>query len=626
MTEELPVGDSDLGAEDSTSSLDQSEVSPPVAASAPSDKEEFEDMESLLAAVDVSAIRPLKRGETLTGLVMAIEREGILVDVAHKSEGFVPTSEMLLLGSDPLSKMTIGQEVTVSVVQAETQSGQIGLSMDKARGEQGWKILQDWHDNSEVFEAEITSFNKGGLLANVEGINAFIPMSQVVGAKPGSDGVAPLGSQVGKSLKLKVIEINRKRNRVILSERAANQEWRAEQKERLLDELQAGEIRTGIITSIRPFGLFVDLGGADGLAHLSEISWDRNVDPEAMFTVGQEIKVYILRIDQETKKIALSVRRAAPEQWDDLITRYEIGDVVPSVVTRLVNFGAFARLPGPVEGLIHVSSMVERRISSPKEVLDEGDVIPVKIERIERDRHRLGLSLKDARDEALAQGWTFDNLGRVIGFPESVRDELAEEAVLAEARFDERIAEQTVSEERAASERDTRQERATDARSQRDAAPDRSPQQTAMEQAFAQASSTEEDVVEAAAVAEEVVAEEVVAEEAVAEEVVAEEVVAEEAVAEEVVAEEVVAEEVVAEEVVAEEVVAEEAVAEEVVAEEVAAEEAVAEEVVAEEVVAEETVAEEVVAEETVAEEAVAEEVVAEEAETEAAETEQDKS
>ena len=523
MAEESSVDDGDTGAEDSTLSPAQSEASPPVVTTASSEEEEeFEDMESLLAAVDVSAIRPLKRGETLTGLVMAIEREGILVDVSHKSEGFVPTSEMLLLGSDPLSKMAIGQEVTVSVVQAETASGQIGLSMDKARGEQGWKILQDWHDNSEVFEAEITSFNKGGLLANVEGINAFIPMSQVVGAKPGSDGVAPLGSQVGKSLKLKVIEINRKRNRVILSERAANQEWRAEQKERLLDELHAGEIRTGVITSIRPFGLFVDLGGADGLAHLSEISWDRNADPEAMFTVGQEIKVYILRIDQETKKIALSVRRAAPEQWDDLITRYSIGDVVPSVVTRLVNFGAFARLPGPVEGLIHVSSMVERRISSPKEVLDEGDLIPVKIERIERDRHRLGLSLKDARDEAVALGWTFDNLGRVIGFPESVRDELAEEAVLAEARFDERIAEQTVSEERAATERDARQERTSDARTQRDAATDRSPQQTAMEQAFAQASSTED------AIAEEAVAEEAVAEEAVAEEAVADEAVADE--------------------------------------------------------------------------------------------------
>tara|TARA_B100000700_G_scaffold299293_1_gene366209 strand:- start:4447 stop:6072 length:1626 start_codon:yes stop_codon:yes gene_type:complete len=497
--EDQAVSEENISLEKSQDEATKDDHSPPpdsASAGTPRIEEDFEDMESLLAAVDISSIRPLKRGETLTGTVMAVEREGILVDIGHKSEGFVPTSEMLLLGADPLSKLEISQEVTVSVVQAETAAGQVGLSMDKARGEQGWKILQDWHDNGEVFEAEITSFNKGGLLANVEGINAFIPMSQVVGAKPGSDGVAPLGSQVGKSLKLKVIEINRKRNRVILSERAANQEWRAEQKEKLLDELHPGDIRTGIITSIRPFGIFVDLGGADGLAHLSEISWDRNANPEEMFSIGQEIKVYILRIDQDTKKIALSVRRAAPEQWDDLITRYQIGDVVPSVITRLVNFGAFARLPGPVEGLIHVSSMVDRRISSPKEILDEGDVIPVKIEKIERDRHRLGLSLRDARDEALALGWQFDSLGRIIGFPDSVREELSEEATIAEQRFEQRKAENAAVEERASVDREARESRAASARIEREAATDRAPQQTAMEQAFAQASSVDQDAEE----------------------------------------------------------------------------------------------------------------------------------
>ena len=503
--EEQAVSEENISSEESQDKPPTNDHTPPADSASGNTsvtEDDFEDMESLLAAVDISGIRPLKRGETLTGTVMAVEREGILVDIGHKSEGFVPTSEMLLLGADPLSKLEISQEVTVSVVQAETAAGQVGLSMDKARGEQGWKILQDWHDNGEVFEAEITSFNKGGLLANVEGINAFIPMSQVVGAKPGSDGVAPLGSQVGKSLKLKVIEINRKRNRVILSERAANQEWRAEQKEKLLDELQSGDIRTGVITSIRPFGIFVDLGGADGLAHLSEISWDRNANPEEMFTIGQEIKVYILRIDQDTKKIALSVRRAAPEQWDDLITRYQIGDVVPSVITRLVNFGAFARLPGPVEGLIHVSSMVDRRISSPKEILDEGDVIPVKIEKIERDRHRLGLSLRDARDEALALGWQFDSLGRVIGFPDSVREELSEEATVAEQRFEQRKAENAVVEERASADKEARESRAASARIEREAATDRAPQQTAMEQAFAQASAVEPEIMEQSSAAQ----------------------------------------------------------------------------------------------------------------------------
>src|SRR5690606_29534094 len=158
------------------------------------------------------------------------------------------------------------------------------------------------------------------------------------------------------------------------SERAALQEWRAEQKDRLLDELNEGDIRTGTITSIRNFGVFVDMGGADGLVHLSELSWDRNAQPEDLFKVGDEVKVYVMRVDRESKKIALSIRRASPEEWEQLITQYAVGDVVPGVVTKLVAFGAFARLPGPVEGLVHVSELVERRIGHPEEVVEEGDV------------------------------------------------------------------------------------------------------------------------------------------------------------------------------------------------------------------------------------------------------------
>jgi small subunit ribosomal protein S1 len=263
-------------------------------------------------------------------------------------------------------------------------------------------------------------------------------MSQVVGAKPGSDGAQSLAEQVGRSLRLKVIEINRRRNRAILSERAALQEWRSEQKDRLLDELKEGEIRTGRITSIRNFGVFVDLGGADGLAHLSELSWDRNANPEERFKVGEEVKVYVMKVDQETKKIALSIRRAAPEQWQDLIAKYAVGDVVPGVVTKLVAFGAFTRLPGPVEGLVHVSELVDRRISHPQEVVDEGDVVPLKIVRIEHDRHRLGLSLRDARQEAEQRGWQFDDQGRVTTVSDEARESFGDEVNAIDSRLEAR--------------------------------------------------------------------------------------------------------------------------------------------------------------------------------------------
>ena len=411
---------------------------PPPTAAAAGTEEPIEDMAALLESVGAGELRPLRRGEVVEGSVMEIERDSLLVDIGFKSEGVVPVQEMLSMGADPLSKFQIGEKVLVFVIQPETAAGQVGLSIDRARGEQGWRVLQERFESGDVFEAEITGFNKGGLLANVEGVNAFIPMSQVVGAKPGSDGANPLSAQVGRELQLKVIEINRRRNRVILSERAALQEWRAEQKDRLLDELAEGEIRTGRVASIRNFGVFVDLGGADGLVHLSEVSWDRNAQPEELFKIGDEVSVYVLRVDKENKKIALSIRRAAPEQWEQMITQYSVGDVVPGVITKLVPFGAFARLPGPVEGLVHVSEIVERRIGHPEEVLEDGDIVPLKIVRIEHDRHRLGLSLREARREAELRGWQFDGDGRVTTVSDEGREKFAEEATAIDERYEAR--------------------------------------------------------------------------------------------------------------------------------------------------------------------------------------------
>ncbi len=407
------------------------------------------DMGALLASAGLPEPRTLRRGEVLDGSVMNVDREGVLVDIGSKSEGIVPTNEMHSMGADPLSKISVGDDVLVYVLQPETEEGQVLLSIDRARGEQGWRELQVRFESGEAFEAEVTGFNKGGLLANIEGVNAFIPMSQVVGAKPGTEGTSPLSDQVGRQLRLKVIEINRRRNRVILSERAALQEWRAEQKDRLLDELTEGEVREGTVTSIRNFGVFVDLGGADGLVHLSELSWDRKVAPEDMLSPGDTVKVYVMKVDAENKKIALSIRRASPEQWQELITQYAVGDVVPAVVTKLVAFGAFARLPGPVEGLVHVSELVEQRIGHPQEVVDEGDLLPLKIVRIEHDRHRLGLSLREARREAEMRGWSFDASGRVIEIADDAKEAFADEATEAESRMEARRA-QAVNEPAAA--------------------------------------------------------------------------------------------------------------------------------------------------------------------------------
>lgn len=387
------------------------------------DEDRFQDMESLLEDESLD-FHTLRRGDVVEGTVMGFLKDGVLVDIGSKSEGIIPPGEMHSLGADPTSKLHLNETVLTYILQPETPEGQVLLSIDRARGERGWRVLQTRLDEAESFEAEVTGYNKGGLLVNVEGVNAFVPLSQVVGVRPdtpdGEIGDASLAQMTGRKLRVKVIELNRRRNRVILSERAALQEWRTAQKDRLLSELREGEIRRGRITSVRNFGVFIDLGGADGLAHLSELSWDRNRSPEEIYHVGDEVDAYVMKVDPDTKKIALSLRRAKPERWEEIADSYHQGQMVVGRVTKLVTFGAFARIDGPVEGLIHVSELVDRRITHPKEVVKEGEVLPLRIVRIERDRHRLGLSLKAARDEAEAQGWEFDANGAVAHIPPEV--------------------------------------------------------------------------------------------------------------------------------------------------------------------------------------------------------------
>src|SRR3989449_6786090 len=265
----------------------------------------------MAALLDAETAYPeLRRGEIIEGVVVGSDREAILVDIGAKSEGVVPPHEMHCLQPEGPSKLSIGDKVLVFVIQPESPAGQILLSLDRVRGERGWRVLQDYMDENQAFEGYVTGSNKGGLLVNVEGVNAFVPLSQIVaGPERGSpeNTQRALSEWVGRNITLKVIELNRRRNRAILSERAAVQEKRAADKERLLLELSEGDVKTGTVTSIRDFGIFVDIGGADGLVHLSELSWERT--PKSLhdlFSVGDHVPVYVLKIDNESKKIALA--------------------------------------------------------------------------------------------------------------------------------------------------------------------------------------------------------------------------------------------------------------------------------------------------------------------------------
>ena len=412
-------------------------------------------MAALLEEEAAAPYTQLRRGDIIEGVVVGTDRDGILVDIGAKSEGVIPTNEMRCLQPEGPSRLQTGEKVLAFVLQPESPEGQIILSLDRARGEQGWRTLQEYFEQNSAFEGYVTGSNKGGLLVNVEGVNAFVPLSQIASGRPerGSPEVTEkaLSEWVGRTLTLKVIELNRRRNRAIVSERAALQEKRAAEKERLLQELNEGEICTGRITSIRDFGLFVDVGGADGLVHLSELSWERTPkSPQDMFKMGDEVEVYVLKVDQENKKIALSLRRAQPERWEEIVSGFREGQIVPGQVTKLAPFGAFARLEGPIEGLIHISELVDRRINHPREVIDEGDVVPVKIVRIEHDRHRLGLSLRQAHDKAEEDGWVFNESGGVVSAPPEALARLDLEAPAEEEEPAE--AEETVEAPEAAAE------------------------------------------------------------------------------------------------------------------------------------------------------------------------------
>ena len=344
--------------------------------------------------------KTLKYGDVMEGIIMHLDRDEILVDIGSKAEGIVPAKEYSSLSTEEKDKLEVGENILVFVVQPENPEGHPVVSIDRARQEKSWRKLQEIHEANEVIEAEVTNYNKGGLLVNLDGVRGFVPASQVSEIRGGDESSkqADMARLIGSSLPLKVIEINRHRNRLILSERQAIQERRDVMKERLIGELKEGEVRKGRVSSICDFGAFVDIGGADGLVHLSELSWSRVRHPSELLKIGEEVDVYVLGINAQEKKIALSIKRTQAEPWSRVAASYEVGKLVRGTVTQLANFGAFARIEDGIEGLIHVSELADERIQHPKQVVTEAQELLLRIIRIDPQRRRMGLSLRRALD------------------------------------------------------------------------------------------------------------------------------------------------------------------------------------------------------------------------------------
>lgn len=354
-------------------------------------------MESYMDELDHELQGP-RRGEVLDGTIVRVDPEGILVDIGLKSEGFIPSHEVQKIRAAG-EHLQVGDHVVVYVLQPESPERHVILSLSRARVERGWRLAQQAQEANELIKAEVIDYNRGGVIVNVHGLRGFVPLSQIASVRGSTTNAEEIEAQLRRllhqTLPLKIIELNRRRNRLILSERQAIQEQRAQRKEQLIHELREGEIRHGRVTSLTDFGAFVDVGGADGLVHISELAWGTVGHPSEVVAVGQEVDVYVLGVDHERKKIALSLKRAQPEPWTRVTERYAVNQIVDATITKLATFGAFARLEPGVEGLIHISELSEGHVTHPRQVVHEGQRVAVRILRIEPDRRRIGLSMRE---------------------------------------------------------------------------------------------------------------------------------------------------------------------------------------------------------------------------------------
>jgi small subunit ribosomal protein S1 len=405
--EEASVAEDEPAVEEPTAEEDEAEA---VTAEADEpDEEEMSDKELFLAAIndELSSdegesfmFTTLERGQIVEGAIASKNNNEILVDVGAKTEGLITGRELDSLDSDLIDSWEIGDEISVYVLTPEDRQGNILLSVRRAQEAKDWERAAEFMEASDVYETKITAFNKGGLLVNFGQLRGFIPASQVSSDRrrraTGSSPEERFGGMVGEDINVKVIEVNKDRNRLILSERAAYRELRAARREELLETLQVGEIREGRVTSLTDFGAFVDLGGIDGLIHISQLAW-RPVDhPRDVLKQGEEVEVEIISIDTDRQRIGLSRKSQLPDPWTELAQNFAPDQLVRGEVTKLTNFGAFARLEDlpAIEGLIHISELAEHRVGHPSEIVHEGQVLTLRIIRIEEDRRRLGLSLK----------------------------------------------------------------------------------------------------------------------------------------------------------------------------------------------------------------------------------------
>ncbi|GGM63497.1 30S ribosomal protein S1 [Thermopolyspora flexuosa] len=358
--------------------------------------------EAFLAAID-ETIKYFNDGDIVEGTVVKVDRDEVLLDIGYKTEGVIPSRELSIKHDvDPAEVVEVGDHIEALVLQKEDKEGRLILSKKRAQYERAWGTIEKIKEEDGIVTGTVIEVVKGGLILDI-GLRGFLPASLVEMRR-----VRDLQPYVGRELEAKIIELDKNRNNVVLSRRAWLEQTQSEVRQTFLNTLQKGQVRKGVVSSIVNFGAFVDLGGVDGLVHVSELSWKHIDHPSEVVEVGQEVTVEVLDVDMERERVSLSLKATQEDPWQQFARTHQIGQVVPGRVTKLVPFGAFVRVEEGIEGLVHISELAERHVEIPEQVVQVGDEIFVKIIDIDLERRRISLSLKQANEGAVGSEIEFD--------------------------------------------------------------------------------------------------------------------------------------------------------------------------------------------------------------------------
>jgi small subunit ribosomal protein S1 len=379
-------------------------------------------------------------GDIRSGVVVDINENGVIMDIGSKREGFVPAEDLTRLDEETREAVQIGATIPAYVIRPSDKEGRPVLSIHQAHMYQDWLDAEELMKSGELYEGEVSNYNRGGLIVKFGKIRGFVPCSQVVGLPRRlreEQRRQRLAAMIGERIGLKVIEVDRQRRRLIFSQRRALRAWQDLQREKVMEGLREGETRHGKVTSLTDFGAFVDLGGADGLIHVSELSWKRVEHPREVLRVGDEVDVYVLNVDRERKRIALSLKKLQPDPWTMVDDHYKTGQLVEGQVTRVVGFGAFVALDLGIEGLLHANEMIGTPELAPSDIVQSGDKLPVKIIGIDSQRRRLDLSARQVRQDEWEHWMAEQQAAHEAEAETATGDEAAAEPVAEEVGVEE---------------------------------------------------------------------------------------------------------------------------------------------------------------------------------------------